>query len=121
MYEYKAKVVKVVDGDTVDLDIDVGFNITIRQRVRLMGIDTPESRTKDLVEKEKGLKAKHITEGYALKAKETVVKTYKDDKYGRMLVDLVCDGVNVNQKLIDGGFAWNYDGGHKDKDLTKLI
>lgn len=121
MYEYKAKVVKVIDGDTVDLDIDVGFNITIRQRVRLMGIDTPESRTKDLAEKEKGLKAKHLTEECALKAKDTVVKTYKDDKYGRMLVDLICDGVNVNKKLIDAGFAWSYDGGHKDKDLTKLI
>ena len=73
MYTYKAKLVRVIDGDTIDAEIDLGFNVLIRQRIRLYGIDTPEARTRDLVEKEKGLAAKQrLTE---ILPKEFVVET----------------------------------------------
>lgn len=120
MYEYSAKIIKVIDGDTLDLDIDVGFSITVKQRVRLNGIDTPESRTKNKEEKVLGLKAKKIVEENVRGAKDIIVRTYKDDKYGRLLVDLIADGINVNQLLINEGFAWKYDGGTKDKNIDNL-
>lgn len=113
MYEYEAKVTKIVDGDTIDVEIDLGFDITIKQRLRLKGIDTPETKTKNKEEKELGLKAKRITEECIRGAKSIIVKTYKDDKYGRILADVIADGVNVNQKLINEGFAVAYDGGKK--------
>ena len=75
MYEYKAKVVKIVDGDTVDVDIDLGFGVTLKdERVRIMGIDTPESRTSDKVEKVFGLAAKERVK--QLIEKDTVLKTF---------------------------------------------
>lgn len=113
MYEYAAKVTKIVDGDTVDVEIDLGFDVTIKQRLRLKGIDTPETKTKNKEEKELGLKAKRITEECIRCAKSIVIRTHKDDKYGRMLAEIIADGINVNQKLIDEGFAVPYDGGKK--------
>ena len=88
MYEYAIKeIVKVVDGDTVDIVIDLGFNLSKKERVRLAGIDTPESRTRDLEEKAMGLEAKdfltrRLNDGMASGLR---VKTEKDGKYGRML------------------------------------
>ena len=121
MYEYNSRVIKVVDGDTLDIEIDLGFDVTIKQRVRLNGIDTPETKTKNKEEKLAGLRAKKITEDCVKGAKIVVVKTHKDDKYGRILVDLIADGINLNERLVNEGFAWKYDGGTKDKDLTQLV
>ena len=102
MYEYKCKVVRVVDGDTVDVDIDLGFGVWLRkQRVRLVGIDTPESRTKDLEEKKYGLAAKEFLTKWITSGGLTI-KTTKDarGKFGRILGELWCFNTNVNEKMI---------------------
>ena len=123
MYEYAIKeVIKVVDGDTIDILIDLGFDLTKKERVRLAGIDTPESRTRDLEEKAMGLEAKdflerRLTEGMASGLR---VKTEKDGKYGRMLGYLFCGETNINNEMVYRGYAWVYDGGKKEKDLDEL-
>jgi micrococcal nuclease len=107
MYEYSAKVIRIIDGDTIELDIDLGFTLHIHQRCRLYGIDAPEVRTRDLEEKERGMKAKFwIT--HQLLNKEVKVKTYKDDKYGRMLAEIFYNGENVNEDMIKRGLAKKY-------------
>jgi micrococcal nuclease len=118
MYEYKAEIRRVVDGDTVDVTIDCGFNIHIKERVRLSGIDTPECRTRDLEEKARGLAAKNrlieILESFGDKF---VIKTFidKKGKFGRLLGELISeDGKqNANQMLIKEGHAVEYLGGKK--------
>ena len=123
MYEYAIKqVVKVVDGDTIDIIIDLGFDLTKKERVRLAGIDTPESRTRDLEEKELGLEAKdfltrRLEDGMVSGLK---VKTEKDGKYGRMLGWIICGQTNINEEMVYRGYAWEYDGGTKKKDLEEL-
>ena len=126
MYEYHVKnLSKVVDGDTIDVDIDLGFDISFSSRVRLAGIDTPESRTADKMEKALGLEAKEYLK-YKLKdAKSIVIKTEKMDsseKYGRILGWIFIDGqeVSVNQQMIDDGYAWGYLGDTKVKDFDAL-
>jgi len=127
MYEYRVKkVTKVLDGDTIDVDIDLGFSISYSGRVRLSGIDTPESRTRDLVEKKLGLEAKEYMKSLLDNAKLVVIKTEKPDsseKYGRILGQVFIDGLNisVNQMLIDNGYAWEYDGASKNKDFDALL
>lgn len=127
MYEYRVrKVLKVVDGDTIDVDIDLGFNITYYQRVRLAGIDTPESRTTDKKEKELGLEVKDRLKKAIDAATKVVIKTEKPDsseKYGRILgwVFLDDNKVSINQTLIDEGFAWGYMGETKVKDFDALL
>jgi micrococcal nuclease len=126
MYEYRVKqVLKVVDGDTIDVDIDLGFNISYTQRVRLAGIDTPESRTKDLTEKALGLESKKYLETLLKSAKLIVIKTEKPDsteKYGRILGWLFIDESteSVNASLVAGGYAWDYLGDTKVKDFDVL-
>ena len=93
MYEYRVEVVRVVDGDTVDVDIDLGFGVALNnQRIRLAGIDAPETRTRDLVEKEAGLKAKACVEvALPVGSKQVLVTSSFDDakgKYGRIIGDL---------------------------------
>ena len=111
MYTYKAKLVRVIDGDTIDAEIDLGFNVLIRQRIRLYGIDTPESRTRDLEEKERGLAAKQrLTE---ILPKEFIVKTIlnKRGKFGRILGVLyinIDDETSVNDILVEEGHAVQY-------------
>ena len=126
MYVYRVKnITKVVDGDTIDVDIDLGFNISYSQRVRLAGIDTPESRTKDLREKALGLESKEYLK-YKLKdAKTVVIKTKKPDsseKYGRILGWLYLDDdtISVNDHMIEDGYAWGYLGDTKVKDFEEL-
>ena len=127
MYEYRVKkVVKVVDGDTIDVDIDLGFAVSFTQRVRLAGIDTPESRTTDLKEKALGLEVKEKLKKEIAAAKDIVIKTEKPDsseKYGRILGWLFLDGsdVSLNQRLINEGYAWTYGGGTKIKDFDELV
>jgi micrococcal nuclease len=118
MYQYKAKLRRVVDGDTVDAEIDMGFNIFIRERIRLMGIDTPESRTRNLMEKSWGLAAKaRLIKLIEENNNEFVVETKidKKGKFGRVLGDIVINGVNINQQLITEGLAIPYTGGKKSE------
>lgn len=110
MYTYKVKeIVRIVDGDTIDLVIDVGFYIYLQQRIRLKGINAPETRTLDLQEKDKGLKAKEWLER-ELKDKEITIKTTKEDKYGRMLGELYTkdDCFSINERMLQEGFAVKY-------------
>jgi len=91
MYEYRCKVVKIIDGDTVDVDIDLGFGVWMhKERVRLYGIDTPESRTRDLEEKKYGLAAKKFLTGMLDDPAGIILKTHKDatGKFGRILGEL---------------------------------
>ena len=117
MYEYKCKIVKVDDGDTVDVDIDLGFGVWMRdQRIRLYGIDTPESRTSDDQEKVYGLAAKDFVVKWT-NAGDLTLKTFKDDrgKFGRILGEIWYGGEhNVNQLLIDNHHAVRYHGQSKD-------
>ena len=122
MYEYSATLVKIVDGDTVDVLIDLGFNITKKERVRLLGIDTPESATKDLAEKKLGIEAKEYITQWFMKNTPFRLQTTKDDKYGRILgVFTGLDGKTLNTRLVDEGYAWAYDGGTKKKDFSLLL
>jgi micrococcal nuclease len=126
MYEYHVKKVNnVVDGDTIDVEIDLGFDISFSSRVRLAGIDTPESRTKDKAEKLLGLEAKEYVKSKIKDAKDVVIKTEKMDsseKYGRILGWLYLDGskVSVNEQMIADGYAWGYLGDTKVKDFEAL-
>ena len=127
MYIYRVKKVhKVVDGDTIDVDIDLGFNVSFFQRVRLAGIDTPESRTLDKREKALGLEVKKKLKEILDSATTIVIKTEKPDsteKYGRILGWLYVDGAeqSVNHSLIASGYAWEYGGGTKLKDFDALL
>ena len=126
MYEYHVKkVTNVVDGDTIDVDIDLGFDISFSSRVRLAGIDTPESRTTNKAEKVLGLEAKEYVKSKIKDAKEVIIKTEKMDsseKYGRILGWLFLDGskVSVNEQMIAEGYAWGYLGDTKVKDFESL-
>ena len=124
MYEYAIKeVVRVVDGDTVDLNIDLGFSLFKKERVRLAGIDTPESRTRDLEEKAFGLEAKEFLERRLSDGVDSGlrVKTEKDGKYGRMLGWIYCGQMNINNEMVQRGYAWEYDGGKKEKNFSDLL
>lgn len=126
MFEYYVKKVsKIVDGDTIDVDIDLGFDISFSSRVRLAGIDTPESRTSDKLEKSLGLESKAYLKSAIEAAKTVVIKTEKMDsseKYGRILGWVFLDGsdMSINQKMIDDGYAWGYMGETKIKDFGAL-
>jgi micrococcal nuclease len=126
MYEYRVrKVTKIVDGDTIDVEIDLGFNISYAQRVRLAGIDTPESRTRDKVEKVLGLESKQRLKDILDKAQLVVIKTELPDsseKYGRILGWLFVDGAekSVNEALVADGYAWRYLGDTKVKNFEEL-
>ena len=121
-YIYKAKLDRVVDGDTVDALIDVGFDIWFKKRIRFKGVDTWESRTRNLEEKAMGLKAKartkELLEKVSSKSGYFRIKSYGLGKYGRVLADVFImdkDGKqwNVNETLITEGHAYIYDGGKK--------
>jgi micrococcal nuclease len=126
MYEYSVKKLhKVVDGDTIDVDIDLGFNISYYQRVRLAGIDTPESRTTDKNEKILGLEVKKRLDEVLKAATKIVIRTEKPDsteKYGRILGWIFIDDqkTSINEQLIKDGFAWEYMGETKIKDFELL-
>jgi micrococcal nuclease len=127
MYEYYVKeVTKVVDGDTIDVVIDLGFSIMFSSRVRLAGIDAPESRTRDKAEKALGLEAKRFLADRLKDSKNIVIKTEKLDsseKYGRILAWLYVDGESssINLEMIDRGYAWGYLGDSKVKDFDALL
>jgi micrococcal nuclease len=121
MYEYKIReVVKVVDGDTVDVILDLGFDMFKKERIRLNGIDAPESRTLDTEEKALGIDAKEFLERRLEDCDNLWVATEKDGKYGRMLGDIWCSATNINEEMVLRGYAWKYEGGTKTKDIKKL-
>ena len=125
MYEYKCNIVKIVDGDTVDVDIDLGFGVWLKdERVRIMGIDTPESRTRDKVEKKFGLASKAMLK--RVLGKTTVLKTTINKKgvdmkgkFGRVLGDFLHNGKPVSKLMCREGFAVPYFGGNKAKLKAK--
>ena len=125
-YVYRIKsITKVVDGDTIDANIDLGFDISLTKRIRLAGIDTPESRTKDQYEKKLGLQAKAWLKERLNFAKDIIIKTElqeSTEKYGRIIGHLYVNGeeVSLNNQMIAEGHAWNYDGGTKNKDFNTL-
>ena len=129
MYEYKCKIRKVVDCDTVDIDIDLGFGIWLNdERVRIIGIDTPESRTSDDVEKIFGMAAKERVQ-HLLGADSTLISKVKGDgneemrgKFGRILGDFrLQDGNTLTSKLMGEGHAVAYNGGNKEKIQPKHL
>ena len=124
MWTYRAKVIKVIDGDTVDVDIDLGFGIWQKnERVRIMGIDTPESRTRDKIEKKFGLAAKAKLK--SILGKDTVLKTTINKKgvdmkgkFGRVLGDFLQNDKSVAKIMCETGHAVPYFGGNKE-DVQK--
>ena len=128
MYEYRCKVVKVIDGDTVDVDIDLGFGVWLhKERVRMFGIDTPESRTRDLEEKKYGLAAKKFLTGMLDDEGGIILKTQKDaeGKFGRILGELWRStnfaDKSINQYMIDKHHAVAYHGQSKEEIAEQHI
>ena len=117
MYEYKCKVTRVVDGDTVDIDIDLGFGVWLhKERVRIYGIDTPESRTRDKIEKRFGLLAKEFVEQF-VKGSSVILRTQKYDakgKFGRILGDIIVDDKSLSETMIQEHHAVAYHGQSKE-------
>ncbi len=109
MYEYRAKLIKIIDGDTIDVKIDLGFGISLKKRVRLFGINAPETRSKDLDEKKAGLASKRRLEA-VLGASDGkfILKSKGVGKFGRCLGEILVDNVNINQLLIKEGLAEAY-------------
>ena len=123
MYEYKVKeVVRVVDGDTVDLILDLGFGLFKKERCRIAGVDTPEKRTRNDKEKKLGYDATTFAEEW-FSGGDIVVRTGKDGKYGRMLAWCYKGEECFNHRLIDEGYAWVYQGGTKidAEDMASLL
>lgn len=125
-YIYRIRSIhKVVDGDTIDADIDLGFDTSLTKRIRLAGIDTPESRTTDLKEKDLGLKSKEWLKKKLENAKNILIKTELPDsteKYGRIIGHLFINdqSESLNIQMVNEGYAWSYDGGTKKKDFAEL-
>ena len=116
MYKYKCKLVRVVDGDTADVMIDLGFDTWIKSRLRFKGVDTWEKRTRDKEEKIKGLAATAFTQTYLeLNEGQFTIQSYGKGKYGRVLAEIFIDGEDksLNQLLIENGHAYVYEGGKK--------
>ena len=119
MYQYKVKLDRVIDGDTIDCYIDLGFSINTKKRIRFAGINTPESRTRDLEEKARGLAAKARLKEILEKASEIHLDSHGLGKYGRVLGQLHISTensptmVNVNELLITEGHAVEYHGGKR--------
>ena len=117
MYEYSCKVNRVVDGDTIDVVLDLGFDILYRCRVRLYGIDTPESRTRNKDEKVRGKLAGSFLQDAVDKGNKVIIETKLKDskgKFGRVLGNVIVDGKNINQLMIDNYLAVAYFGQSKD-------
>ena len=116
MYEYKCDITRVVDGDTVDAEIDLGFDIIFKSRIRLYGIDTPESRTSNKDEKARGKLATKYLQDAINTAEQVVIRTELKDsrgKFGRVLGTVVCDGKDINEAMVENFMAAKYFGQSK--------
>jgi len=126
-YIYRIKqILKVVDGDTIDASIDLGFDISLEKRIRLAGIDTPESRTTNVKEKAMGLESKEWLKKTLEGSKDILIKTELPDsteKYGRIIGHLFINDqeTSLNNQMITAGYALAYDGGTKDKNFDVLL
>lgn len=110
MFEYNAICTRVVDGDTIDARVDLGFNVWIECRVRLEGIDAPETRTKNLEEKQAGLKTKAFLQAIMHECgHKFVLKSHGVGKYGRCIGTIYVHGENINQRLLAEGYAERYE------------
>ena len=120
MYTYFCKIDRVVDGDTIDVNIQLGFDISHKARVRMMGIDTPESRTRNLAEKALGLASKARLKEMLKGKKVKLICTKEKGKFGRILADVIAidkntgSEINCNMQLIEEGHARAYGGGKKE-------
>lgn len=121
MYEYKIKeIIKVIDGDTVDVLFDLGFNIMFKERIRLANIDAPEVNSKNEQERLIGNQAKEYLSTWLMNQNILRIKTTKDDKYGRILGEIYGnDGACVNKLLVEHGYAWVYE--KDEKNLNILL
>jgi micrococcal nuclease len=125
-YIYRIKqITRVIDGDTIDAGIDLGFDISLTKRIRLAGVDTPESRTSDANEKKYGLEAKEWLKHKVENAEHILIKTELPDsteKYGRIIGHLFINDQekSLNDQMIVEGYAWTYDGGTKKKNFAEL-
>jgi len=113
MYEYLAKVIDVYDGDSCTILIDLGFNLTLKEKCRLYGIDTPELRSNNLQEKELAKKARDYLKELVLN-KTVTIETHKEGKYGRYLVNLYIGNILINDMLVAEGYAKPYYGGKRE-------
>ena len=129
-WNYSATVTRVIDGDTFDCVIDLGFDLSIKQRVRVAGVDTPEKRTRDLNEKKLGKDATYwledklddaVNDGFDLSIRTELDKG-ATGKYGRLLGWLYVgdEGRSLNEQMVEEGYAWEYDGGTKQKNFEEL-
>jgi micrococcal nuclease len=126
LYKYRAKVLRIIDGDTMDVDLDLGFDVVLaKQRVRLYGIDTPESRTRDKVEKKFGLISKDYVKKRCPVGSKVVIGTHVGDergKFGRILGEVfvidketnVIEETSINRKMINESYAVEYHGQAKE-------
>ena len=127
MYTYRVKTInRIIDGDTIDVTIDLVFGINIDKRIRVAGIDSPEKRTRNLAEKALGIDATAWMTKHLENSPELIIKTAIEGgmgKYGRVLGWLYIGDsqISLNEKMIKEGFAWKYEGGTKQKDLQHLI
>jgi micrococcal nuclease len=119
MYEYGCQVSRVVDGDTIDVDLDLGFDIIYKCRVRLYGIDTPESRTRNKDEKVRGKLASKFLQDAINNGDHVILQTQLKDskgKFGRVLASVIVDGIDINQSMVTNHMAVRYEGQSK-KDI----
>ena len=120
MFEYNAEVLRIVDGDTLDARIDLGFDVHVNKRIRLMGIDTWESRTRDKAEKVKGLAAKaRLKELLKEDKNKYKLISHGTGKFGRVLGDIEISVGNVCDILVEEGHAYSYFGGNKEEARAK--
>ena len=113
MFNYNCTLLRVIDGDTIDVNIDLGFNIWHKGRIRMAGIDSPESRTRNKEEKVLGLAAKSRLKELLKKKKLSINCTKEKGKFGRILADVLANDININKQLMDEGHARPYQGGKK--------
>ena len=124
MYEYKCTVLRILDGDTLDVDVDLGFSVALKkQRIRMYGIDTPESRTRDKEEKVRGLLSKEFLKQFCPVGSEIRLLSHGKGKYGRILGEIFTHKgmISINQQMCEEGYAVEYTGGSKDELKAKHL
>ena len=124
MYEYKCTVLRIIDGDTLDVDVDLGFSVALKkQRIRMYDIDTPESRTRDKEEKVRGLLSKEFLKTFCPVGSDIRLISHGKGKYGRILGEIftIYGEVSVNQHMCDEGYAVQYSGGSKEELKEKHL
>lgn len=109
MYQYEVDVLRVVDGDTIDVMVDLGFDIKTKKRVRLYGINAPETRTRDRDEKVRGYESKEFLINFLKNKQEIILNSLDIGKYGRVVGEIIVDGINANKLLVSEGHAIEVD------------